>query len=99
MVRRSGIFYLLALLALVGGLVYYVHERDLESLHVQYQQTGQQVEALRKQVENRKIEEKRLQQRARDLQSDPVEMEAAIRQRKNLVRKGETVYRVELADD
>jgi len=89
----------LALLVLLGLTALYVSQRDLEGLYLQYRQSGQQVEVLRQKANTLKEKEARLKERVNHLESDPIEMEAAIRQRKNLVRPGETVYRVELADD
>ena len=99
MARRSRAWYWLALLVLLGLTALYVSQRDLEGLYLQYRQSGQQVEVLRQKANTLKEKEARLKERVNHLESDPIEMEAAIRQRKNLVRPGETVYRVELADD
>ncbi|NLT59368.1 MAG: hypothetical protein GXX88_01940, partial [Candidatus Hydrogenedentes bacterium] len=40
--------------------------------------------------------EEELSRKVEHLDGDAVEMEAAIRRNKNLVREGETIYRVEL---
>lgn len=99
MTRKGGAWYWLALLVLLGLTAVYVSQRDLEGLYLQYRQSGQQVEVLRQKADALNEKEARLKERVDHLESDPIEMEAAIRQRKNLVRPGETVYRVELADD
>jgi len=91
--------YWLSLALLLGGAAAYVYYANLDGLWAAHQQSERHVQALRHELTGLEQREDGLRRRVEHLESDPVEMEAAIRQRKNLVRPGETVYRVELADE
>ena len=84
-----------AFLALVAG---YVHWRDLPGRHRQYLQSGETVRGLSREADRLKQETEELRRRVEYLGSDPVELEAAIRRSENLVREGETIYRIEGID-
>jgi cell division protein FtsB len=87
--------YWLAVALLVALVLVYVHQRDFSSLRLDHRESRNMVDGLRLQVETLQEEEDRLRRRVEHLGTDPVEMEAAIRENKNLVRRGETIYRVE----
>ena len=92
-------WYLLALLVVVAVLSIYAQRRDLPGLYMNWQASESQVQALHEQVDGLEKQTTTLEQRVEYLNSDPVELEAAIRNGKRLVREGETVYRIELPDD
>jgi len=92
--RNKGWFWLILLLA-VALTVYYVQRRDLVHRYYEYQKNARELS----QAENTKADlEQKLaesRQRAEHLDNDPTEIEAAIRRNKDLVREGETVFRIE----
>lgn len=87
--------YWLALATLIGAVAYYGHVRDLPGRFAEYQQRRQQVEALRDELHAKEMEKASLERRVQDLESDPVEIEAAIREAEKKVRQNETIYRIE----
>lgn len=87
--------YWLALAVLAGALAYYGHARDLSGRLAAYRQRRQHVEALRDQLHDKELEKISLERRVKHLESDPVEIEAAIRDAEKKVRDGETIYRIE----
>jgi cell division protein FtsB len=88
--------YVLALMLTIGLTVAYVVHRDLQGRYDFYLRSTEYVQGLQAQLDALKQEEERLKTRTEGLDSDPVEMEADIRRDKNLVRPGETVFRVDL---
>ena len=80
---------------LLGALAYYGHVRDLSGRFAAYRQRGQQVETLRDRLREKEMGKASLERRVHDLESDPVEIEAAIREAEKKVRQGETIYRIE----
>lgn len=87
--------YWLALATLLGALAYYGHVRDLPGRFAAYQERSRQVDALRDELRDKEMEKASLERRVADLESDPVEIEAAIREAEKKVRQGETIYRIE----
>lgn len=77
----------------------YVERRDLYGRYLQYQQERDELQALQGQLDELNKEESRLKDHVGDLGTDPVEIEAAVRRSKHLVREGETIYRVETPGD
>lgn len=94
---RSKGWYWLVLVLVTAMTVLYVQRRDLPRRYLDYEQgMAELAEAQRQCAElESKIETSR--QHAENLGSDPVEIEAAIRRSKHLVREGETVFRIEEA--
>lgn len=92
-------WYLLALLVVVTVLSIYAQRRDLPGLYMNWQASEAQVGELHQRVAGLETQTAALEQRVEYLNSDPVELEAAIRSGKRLVREGERVYRIELPDD
>jgi cell division protein FtsB len=93
--RNRRIMYIVILLATVGLAVTYFERRQLQERYEAFQQGEREIEDARAQIlelEKALAEE---EARARNLVSDPVEVEAAIRRIKRGVRDGETVFRVE----
>ncbi len=99
MPRRSNGWYWLATALFAVGLATYAMHHDLMGLYVEYQHSQREVRDLEVRLESRKAEKAELNSSVQGLETDPLEMEAAIRGSKGLVRKGETVYRVEIPED
>ena len=96
MARCPGIRYWLALIAMIGACAWYVWHQDLPGRYEEYQQSEQEVRQLHEQWRAHQERRDALEERIRSLERDPVELEAAIRRSRRMVREGETVYRVEL---
>lgn len=99
MPRRSKGWYWLATALFAVGLTVYAKHHDLMGLYVGYQYSEREVRDLEVRLEVLKAEKAALNKSVQGLNADPLEMEAAIRGSKGLVRKGETVYRVEIPED
>jgi cell division protein FtsB len=87
--------YWLGLIILGGAVLYYAQARDLQGRLVHHQERQQQVETLRGQLQDKEQQKTALERRVHGLKSDPVEIEAAIREAEQKVREGETIYRIE----
>lgn len=98
MAKSSG-WYTLALVAVAGLLALYAQRRDLYGLYLDYEASRARVGNLQAQVDALDGQVAALEKRVQHLNSNPLELEAAIRNGKNLIREGETVYRVELPDE
>ena len=96
MARFGGKVFWLTLAVFIGLAGYYGYVVRLDHMYTEYRQSANEVQALREQSETLSEEADRLDRRVKDMKHDPIEMEAAIRQRRNLVRPGETIYKVEL---
>lgn len=83
------VFFLVFALAL-----FYVCRRDLYGLYQDYLSSEDRVRAGHEQCDTLERELDAARQRVEHLGNDPVEIEAAIRRTKNLVREGEKVYRI-----
>ena len=97
--KCPGIGYWLALSATVGACALYVWHQDLPGRFEEYQQSEQEVRELRNEWRAHQERRDALEERIRGLEHDPVELEAAIRRTRRMVREGETVYRVELPEE
>ena len=91
--------YVLALMVSIVLVSWYTWNRDLYSKYANYQSGRTSVDELLSY--NRSLTEQRDQLHAQveGLSHDPVEIEAAIRRTRNLVREGEQIYRIELPED
>ena len=96
--RTRGSYWVVLALFLIG-LGAYAAQHDLQALYAGYRHSGQEVRDLGARLESLRSEEQALREDVSGLGDDPLEMEAAIRSSKGLVREGETIYRVELAED
>jgi cell division protein FtsB len=87
--------YWLALILAVTLMAAYVSHRDLAGRYRSYMHSKDNVQKAQKEVDSltKAISDSR--QHVEGLDKDPVEQEAAIRHIKNLVRPGETVYRIQ----
>ena len=99
MPRRNPGWYWIVPVVFLIGLAAYAKYYDLPRLYDEYQYSKLEVQKLESRLESVQAEEAELSSKVQGLDTDPVEMEAAIRGSKGLVRKGETVYRVETAED
>jgi len=88
--------YMILVVAVAGMVIAYAFHRDLFALYQSYRERGAEVQASRDELREAQILEEELSRKVEHLDGDAVEMEAAIRRNKNLVREGETIYRVEL---
>jgi len=94
--RNRGWFWLILLL--VAALTaLYVQRRDLPQRYMDYQKSAEELAQARQSCAELEGKIEASRQRAEHLGSDPTEIEAAIRRSKDLVRKGETVFRIEKA--
>lgn len=91
-------WYWMGLALLAVAAVGYAHQRDLYALRLDYEASNDEVRMLELELEQSVDTEARLQQRVDQLHDDPLELEAAIRGTKRLVREGETIYRVTLPE-
>ncbi len=87
-------WYWLLLALLAAFLVVYVDKRGLHAHYQAWRASEASVEALRRDLGEAEARVNALEARVEDMNDDPVEQEAAMRRNKNLVREGETVYRV-----
>lgn len=98
MKKATKTWYWLALALAAGALVYYAHERDVYGQYLTYQEAMRTVELRVGELKALGEREEKLVRHVDGLDSDPLEMEAAIRRSKHLIREGEHVYRVRLLD-
>jgi cell division protein FtsB len=99
MYRFPGKWYWAALLLLVLATWAYMDQRGLNDRIEAAHFSQEQVEALRDELRAAEATMSRLEARVEHLHGDPVEMEAAVRRNKNLVREGETRFRVVLPEE
>ena len=99
--RNNGTvsWYRWSVVLLIVGVGVYAGKRDLPQLHLEYRDVSTRVDRSVAQLESITAESKALQRRVDYLRSDPLEVEAAVRSEKNLLREGETVYRIILPDE
>ena len=88
--------YMLLVLVMTGMVAVYALHRDFVGLYQDYREREAEIQALRDRVRGAETQAGNLAHKVEQLDNDAVEMEAAIRRNKNLVREGETIYRVEL---
>jgi cell division protein FtsB len=92
-------WYWIGLLALVAGMAFYASERDLIGVHEDYKESEVHLQVLDEQVQALEIEKRQLERKVQGLGTDPLIVETEIRKATGRVRKGETVYRVELPEN
>jgi len=93
----GAVSYAVALGLLLSGAYWYVGYRDLLGLHRTYQNGEVEVEDLQRLLHEDKAKAETLKAHVAGLDSDPIELEAAMRRNKNVVREGEKIFRFELA--
>ena len=92
MTRR--ILYILAFIGCAALAAAYAVQRDIRGRYEAQRQHQQAVDAARRQVESLERELVQHKERVEGLDHDPVEIEASVRRVRQLVRPGETVYRI-----
>lgn len=92
----SGGRYGLALVLVAGLTVAYAYHRDVYGRFRAYQKERAGIETLQDERDALVDRQAVLEKQILELSADPVEIEAAIRRTKNLVREGERIYRIEL---
>ncbi len=92
MTRR--ILYILAFIGCAALAAAYAVQRDIHGRYEAQRQHRQAVDAARQQVESLERELVQHKERVEGLDHDPVEIEASVRRVRQLVRPGETVYRI-----
>jgi cell division protein FtsB len=99
MYRPPSKWYWIALLLLAMGAYFYADQRGFNQRIDEARRSHEQVEELRGELRAAEAAVARLEDRVEYLHGDPVEMEAAVRRNKNLVREGETLFRVVLPEE
>ncbi len=93
--EKTRLKYWVGLLAMVGLVAFYAHERDIHGQYLNHQRSKSELSELRLEVQQRTQEEANARRRVGMLRTDPVEREAIVRRNKNLLRAGERIYRIE----
>ena len=99
MTGRIRRWYLLCLLALIGVLALHAQHSDFYGLYFDYKASHERVRTLELDLTRAETERVLLERQVEHLNTSPLEIEAAIRRTKSLVRAGEIVYRVKLPED
>ncbi len=94
-----GFWYRWALVALIIVAGVYIERRGLVELHTEYRGAHDQVLRSEARLAELREEATALDRRVTYLKSDSLELEAAIRAEKKLLREGETIYRIVLPDE
>lgn len=93
----GAISYAVTLGALVSAAYWYVGYRDLAGLYNAYRNGEEETVNLQQSLEEEAAKAEVLEAHVAGLDGDPVELEAAVRRNKNVVREGEKIYRFDLA--
>ncbi len=93
----GAVSYAVALGLLISAAYWYVGYRDLPGLYNVYRNGELETENLQRVLQEEEAKAETLEAHVAGLNSDPVELEAAMRRNKNVVRKGEKITRFELA--
>ena len=94
--ERKGLFGLVAII-LIAASVWYAMRRNLYGRYLEHKRQDAQIQSVREQCKELEADVEASRQRIGRLGDDPLEIETAIRQNKDLVREGEKVYRIEPA--
>jgi len=95
MTQRHRLGYIVVLVIALALVVAYVHKRDLRGKYEAYQESEKKVEASEHELSDLKSKLEKEEERLENLETDPLEIEAAIRRISHAVRKDEKVFRVE----
>jgi cell division protein FtsB len=87
--------YVVAVLLVALVTVFYANRRNLLERYLEHGAREDQIGAEQQQCAELQKEIDSTRRRVENLDSDPLEIEAAIRRSKDLVREGETIYRIE----
>ena len=99
MTHKMRRWYFLCLLALIGALALHAQHSDFYGLYFEYKASQERAQTLELDLSKAETERVFLDRQVEHLNTSPLEMEAAIRRTKSLVRAGEIVYRVKLPQD
>ena len=91
--------YAVALGALVSAAYWYVGYRDLPGLYNAYRSGEEETVNLQQTLEEETAKAEVLEAHVAGLDGDPVELEAAVRRNKNVVREGEKIFRFDLVPE
>ena len=94
MIFMRRVLYLVVLAAVAGGSLHY-YRTTLAAREADYRESERNIEERQAALEELRAEVEQVRARVRGLDSDSLEVEAAIRRNKRLVREGEVVYRIE----
>lgn len=97
--RRNRRTWWIALTGVAVLTLGYAQQRDLHGLYEKYRHSQEKVGIQEFQLDRLTTDEAALHLRVEQLKSDPLEMEAAIRETRHFVRPGETIYRVLLPEE
>ena len=93
--KKSRIWYWLILLLAIAVAAMYAESQHLRERYVQLQRETEDRALQQEGVRNLQAEKELQEKRVEGLVTDPLEIEAAIRGSKRLVRDGEVVYGLE----
>mgnify|MGYP002530239336 CR=1 FL=1 len=79
-----------------AGLTFYASERNLAGLYQGYQAGEMQLVELDVRIAELEQEKVRLERKIVGLDTDPLIVEVAIRKNTGHIRKGETIFRIEM---
>ena len=97
--RASKGWYWLILLVTAVLTLLYVERRNLYARYREHVDMEMSVKQTQEQCERLEREAETARQHIQNLGTDPIEIEAAIRRSKDLVREGEKIYRIQEAPE
>jgi len=95
--RKEFLVWLLGLVLVVAVAYGYAQQRNVRARFSEFQQNEQQIESVKKEIEALKERVDQAKQRVKNMENDPVEIEATIRRVRKLTRDGEIVFHIEEA--
>lgn len=96
---KTNGWYWIGLLVMFAGLTFYASEKDLVELYHGYRNSEERLVELDDRIVELGQEKADLERKIVGLDTDPVVVEMAIRKNTGHVRKGETIFRVEIPLD
>ncbi|MFP6598211.1 MAG: septum formation initiator family protein [Candidatus Hydrogenedentota bacterium] len=93
---KTNGWYWTGLLAMFAGLTFYASEKNLVELYHDYENSEKQLVELDGRIVELEVEKARLERKIVGLDTDPLIVEMAIRKNTGHIRKGETIFRVEV---
>ena len=98
MTHKRKLWYLAIVVVAMGLLFGYAHRRDLYGQYQAYVQSNEETGRLEESAQALREEREARQTRVEHLNNDPLEMEAAIRSGRDLVREDEHVLRIDVVE-
>ncbi|MFP6582974.1 MAG: hypothetical protein VCD00_10540 [Candidatus Hydrogenedentota bacterium] len=96
MKTKSNGWYWIGILALVAGLALYASKKNMVEVYLNYQQSEVDLQKLDTELHALEHEKLELERKVQGLGTDLLTVETTIRKDSGRVRKGETVYRIDL---